>query len=604
MAVIDPSQQQTSGQAQQPNINAPASASGGGGGGINSALSTAAATGSSAPQSTGQPNTGSKFTNVSSYLNANQGAGQKIANVVGSNLNNTVNNATQNVDQSAQNFQNAVNSENARVAGANNYVTTDSSGNQVFNGDATQVANNAANYSNFQNLYNGTNVGQLSSGLANQGTTAQGAITGAQSTVNNLNSESGIQQLLSQYLGNPNYTSGQQALDQTLFQVGGANQLAGQQKSLNNALNNLSSQQNQFTNSMQGQVASNAQAINDQSTALKNAITNSLTGMQNTATTNATNTNALNAAQNNALNTYFNKAGGYSALDSSTNDSNSINGQSQQQYINNLLQQSGLSNGMQTYNVLNGVGGTTNNPYVNTAATNLTSQDMLSQNQFNQAQALAKLGNTTSGFVNPQTLNVNTGGATLNGTALNTAVGNAQQQLQSAINSFKNPGNAEINSGGSGIGGIAGFDVNLLDNNNSNLNLGNILNDVLTHQSTGLSLAGNPLSQLDPQSLNGVASPTSSHNSLNNASGGVITANYDPGTGKFTGFSNSLIDNAIKFNPNAAPNNPLQALSNELQSLIGQYNLGTDNLGGGTQAISNNESSGAVPLLGPVNRMR
>ena len=251
MAVINPNTTvQSGGNQQTPNINAP----GGSGAPMTSALSSAANTGSTAPSGSSAPATkapNTQFTNVSAYLNANQGAGQKIANVVGSGLQSDVNNAQSTVDTTAQNFQNAVNAENNRLAQANQYLGTDSSGNQVFNGDATQVANNAQNYTNWQNLYNGTNVGELQSGLTNQAATAQNALTQAQTQVGQLGTESGRSQLLSQYLANPNYSAGQQNLDQLLFQVGGAQQLNNQQQSLNNTLTNLTNNQNTFQNSMQ-----------------------------------------------------------------------------------------------------------------------------------------------------------------------------------------------------------------------------------------------------------------------------------------------------------------------------------------------------------------
>jgi hypothetical protein len=176
-------------------------------------------------QQTGQPSggqqnankqQGSGYTNIQKVLGANQG--NKLGQAVGSGIQGQTQQAGQQLGQSQQNFQNQTN-QNQFNTDANNQLVTNVLGNAAQYAPTGTNDPNAQAGAKFQQLISGQYQGpmaldnsqQLQSQAQNVG--QLGAATG---------SVAGQMGLLQQFVGGPQYTQGQQKLDQTLLgQTGG-----------------------------------------------------------------------------------------------------------------------------------------------------------------------------------------------------------------------------------------------------------------------------------------------------------------------------------------------------------------------------------------------
>ena len=260
-----------------------------------------------------QANNSGNFTNIQSYLNANQGAGQNIAGAIGQNANNQANTVANTTGNAQGVIGGQIAQENANIAQAGgivNQIGQDPT--QLFGGynAGTNSFNNAQQFGNFQQLQNGTTNAAALTGAANQ------ALQPAQADVNNLNtfanqagSEQGRFGLLQQTLGNAGYNSGQQGLDQLLLSTAPGNNLGNLQTNLNNtatgAANNLANTQQQFASQI-GALTPAAQAAQAQIAAAIGTTAAPTSGAAGTAyTPNATGaygTGAFGALQTNLVN--------------------------------------------------------------------------------------------------------------------------------------------------------------------------------------------------------------------------------------------------------------------------------------------------------------
>lgn len=149
-----------------------------------------------APRSTG------RFTNIQSYLQANQGGGQALGQKVASNIQKQAGQAQGQVSAAASNVANQIQSEKNRLAQASQVQ-------QQIKDDPTQVNMDVAS-----RLRSGQVQAPNTQGLQNVAAAQQNRL---QDISNMARSESGRSQLLNQVVSRPSYTQGQGQLDSMLF---------------------------------------------------------------------------------------------------------------------------------------------------------------------------------------------------------------------------------------------------------------------------------------------------------------------------------------------------------------------------------------------------
>lgn len=229
---------------------------------------------------------GSGFTNINRVLQANQGAGERIGNKIGSNLSDQANSVRQGIQAGQTQFNQqktqAGNAANTNIAAGQNLTKQSGESDDAY---AARVAQGNQNYSQIgQNLrntnYNGPmglqNADQLQSRAATVG--ALGQLAG---------STAGQTQLLQNMIAKRgNYTQGQSSLDQLLLGQNGQGAVqqgrrstVGVQQGAQNASDIAANQANSLKNS----IATNRQNTMNN---LQNAVTGDQ-GIQTMAANNA-----------------------------------------------------------------------------------------------------------------------------------------------------------------------------------------------------------------------------------------------------------------------------------------------------------------------------
>lgn len=186
-------------------------------------------------------------TNIQQYLQANQGAGQKLASTIQGSVQNQANKIDQNVNTSQNQLQNAYQPlQQTEEQGQQTIQTAFQDPQKLLN--AYQASQNQASnqaltadqqqalqqYNQFQSYNNPNAGGGLNSQISNYGNQASQAQANLQAQQQNLQqqansaaTESGRFGLLRNAIGQPNYSTGQQSLDALFLQAqpGVANQL-------------------------------------------------------------------------------------------------------------------------------------------------------------------------------------------------------------------------------------------------------------------------------------------------------------------------------------------------------------------------------------------
>jgi hypothetical protein len=494
------------------------------GGGAGSATSnnsnsgqTNAATGGANPA----PTSSGAYPNLSKYMSANQnwtnsqgqGLGQSVAgnlNQQGQQVNQATNAANSAFQNQGNNWQSGVNqASNTFQSGlANPYASAQ-------NNDYTAAAGQAlnANYQGPQNLFSqNQNLNQQ----------AQNYLTNANQTQSAAGQTNLLQQM---YGGKGNYNQGEQALDQSLLQNNAQSQAQLQQANQNAIQSNQNLQQ---SNQSAQQMATNWGNYGKQQQqanigALNNAVGGVNQNIQNEYQS------AL-AAQPAAL------AAAQAALQS---------GNVSQQIANGL----GITQGEQFYNV-------NPNQYVSNA--NLNTNNTASTGDYQNMQALAKLGALNSAAFNPnsaatvqqystaptQQYNAQNGYLNYDQAGLQNAIQGAAQAYQGqaagdigAINSIGNNNNTLYGQ----FGSQNGAGVGAYGNGTINQNLG-ITNP--TNQNLNTLLAGQ-------NNLSGISNTGSVYNGGNDLASANLLA---------------------KDNNNAYGGGQLQAYFNALSNLAGLQN--------------------------------
>ncbi len=319
--------------------------------------------------STGQAPAASKFTNVSSYLNANKGAGEKIANKVQTGLQRDLEKVDKSKDETSG-VAKQVQDEKNRLAAASGFNTQ-------IKEDPMTIANNAGSLDAFKKLYTNQNIADSQQALASKALTgARSAVDAASANIGNLGTEQGRFALLDQNLNRPSYSQGQKRLDQLLFQVGGAKQLADAQQGLNSQLSSRDADLRKIANNLTGDINNNKTA------AIKAA--ELLSGTTGTETTNLTKAQEEEArklsADRGAFNAYMNKVF-TSGVDEKADDPALL-----QKFKDSLEGRVNLND--RTYNALEG---DKYKQYIQEGKTDLTDKDVLNADEYARYDALAKL---------------------------------------------------------------------------------------------------------------------------------------------------------------------------------------------------------------------
>lgn len=420
MAVVDENDDQDqqsggSGQSQSGSSSAPvqvASAGTSGDGSTGQGSSAAPSSSSAQPAGTsgGTQNTNSgSFTNLKSYLGANNNynSGQGFGNQVNSNLSGQAQNINNNINNASNTFQTqTVNSTQPVTSQYNNFENSTGNGSNL--NDIYNYAQNSQNVANTQGLegasYSGPQTLNDLSG-ANNGSTIQNNIGNYNGLVQGAGTQAGTSNLLNSLYGQQGYNQGDNTLDSAFLS---GNNFSGAQA----AGNSLTNSYNQANANAQNSAQNVANTINGYAQNVTGQLNNATTGLgqaiQNQYATNIAGQAGQVAAQQAAL-----TSGNISATEA------------------NAL---GLTNGENFYNTLSN--GNVGN-YVS-ANTGYNTQDAATQDQYNQVAALNNLlgtnANTTSaGVLSNYSGGMPTGNSGLinyNGTQLGSDITNAQNSYQ------------------------------------------------------------------------------------------------------------------------------------------------------------------------------
>ena len=320
------------------------------------------------PPSSGSPGvsqSSGRFTNLKKYVEANKGAGEQLGGRITSGLEKETTKATDNsqANQIAAN----VKAEQDRLAQGENFNA------RIKNDEARNIYGNTDEKTQFQNLYN--NVNNVSN-LTNEMNTAQqnqiDAIRKAQGNVSNLGSEQGRFQLLQNTIRSPNYTRGQQRLDQLTLQAGNPQALAAAQRNLGQQIKTSANDLSKTYQDIGTNIGTASSIANEVSNMLKGSVgevTGKLTEAQSKL---ATDTNTQNPKQNAALERILSGKALAGDFD----------------LVGDIMSGGGLSQGMRTYNVL---GGDNSNKYFQAGSTGLTGRDVINADDFARYEALRGL---------------------------------------------------------------------------------------------------------------------------------------------------------------------------------------------------------------------
>ncbi len=233
------------------------------------------------------PQAGQGYTDVASYLNANQGGGQQLGEKVGQNLTNNYNDTRNQLANSVNTAKSAINQ---------GYTPENTQLIQQVSANPMAAANNADTLSQFQSQLNDSYAGPTS--WADYGT-QQGKVSQAQQKANLLNTPGGnnvlVQEVENQM--NPGQTStGINTLDTLLFQGNqGAQDTA---KAAAQPYSSLTDYLDQANTGVQGSIADAKTAAQNTSQHALDAFTGAngtLTNLNNTINTNTS--KALSDAQ-------------------------------------------------------------------------------------------------------------------------------------------------------------------------------------------------------------------------------------------------------------------------------------------------------------------
>lgn len=340
------------------------------------ALSGPSAPSLAAPATPQQKASSGRFTNVQSYLNANKGAGQKIANVVGSTVQKDITSAGKQVTDEASKISSNIGAEKERLAKASGFQSQLG----TLGEGAQAIASDTQKLSDFQKLYTNQNMSQQQQQALNeQAAAAQSTLQKAQQGAQALGTESGRMSALQRVLQRPSYTQGQRTLDQLMFQVGGAKQVAAQQGQFGQQIAGMQKTQEQQVQDLAKQLEANKTSEIEAEKLLRGALTGATGGFEQAQTQESIAKSAENARLNSLYQQYImGNTEGIADTDLQT-----------------IKQSLGDKSGIKTYGVTQG---DAYQKYLQQGRTNLTTQDVVDAQDLARFQALATLGSGQSKY--------------------------------------------------------------------------------------------------------------------------------------------------------------------------------------------------------------
>lgn len=339
---------------------APIGLAGSGGG------ATGAAPAASAPM-TGQQQkpASSGFTNVRQFVEANRGAGSKIADKATSNIAQNVRQASGKVgDVSALGSQ--VQQEEQRIGRADQVK-------QAIQSNPLTLTQDENEFGQARQLITGqTAAEQQRQMLQERGQAAAQALQGAQQQVQGLGTESGRFGLLRKAVGGPSYSQGQQRLDQLLFQTEGARQIGQTQRQLGSELSQQVQTKEQLEQELGNRIGQYQTLAGQKAQELSGELGTQKQGISQATAAERERLVEERARENEVLERIFRgDITGLSSADQAAVDK---------------LGQDVL--GMRTFNLLSGE---KYKDYRQLGRTDLSNQDVINQETFNRYKALADL---------------------------------------------------------------------------------------------------------------------------------------------------------------------------------------------------------------------
>lgn len=321
--------------------------------------------------SSGQQTPGSgRFTNLQKYIGANQGAGQQLQQRIGSNVEKGVEKTEKQATSQASQIADQVNKANTSLGKADTFK-------QQIQQDPTQLTQNQANADEVKKLMANQNIGSTVGSQAQQAQDQLNAQANAQAqNIQQLGSEQGRFNLLKNTIKTPNYSTGQQKLDQLFMQAQGGRALDQQQQQLQQNLQALQSRAGSQLSDLAAQGKSIGQKEAQVADELRQTISGEETKLSENLDKAASELNTSRAQLNTDLDAFM----------------SGVATPEQKARIQPILQQSGLSAGTQTYGVLKDKG---RENYLQKGDVNLTGANVIDQAALNRYQALANLAGVT-----------------------------------------------------------------------------------------------------------------------------------------------------------------------------------------------------------------
>ncbi len=408
----------------------------GSGAGANQSSSGGSNSGRIASYSSGtspqEANSSGRYTNLSKYINANQGSGEHLYQGVSNKIQQGLQPQEQEANTSANAVKEGISGANSSLNKGSGYL------NQIQNKDfnAQQFASDPNQLQDFTNYRTGSSVD--TNNLNNLNNTAQTNNQSLQTNIGNrqtqVGSEPGRFQLLNEAFGggalnkNP-YSTGQQRLDQLFFQSQGPANITNLQNGLQNNLNQAQQGMNNLN-----QYGTNIGDIGNQQIALAGNIQNQ---------TNQMGTGYIGDLQN--------QVGGVNAARDALrskygNFTNQLIGSAQGQtpagpLDQGLFNEAGLHQGEQVFNTFNNLDPNTKQ-FVNYDTRNANDyHDIANQKNVDYYNALSQLAgkdnsalNSTGMLIDPKTGQLTTAAALKQGDgSIRNLLDNSQKQFQQGM---------------------------------------------------------------------------------------------------------------------------------------------------------------------------
>lgn len=306
-----------------------------------------------------------RFTNLKKYVDANKGSGSQLGERITGGLEKETAKATDTsqADRIAKNVQ----AEKDRLAQGDVFNQ------RIKNDEARAIASDTEQKSQFQSLLNKqNNLSNLTTQQQQAEMQQLAAMQGIQGKVGNLGSESGRFQLLQNTIKNPNYTTGQQRLDQLMLQADNPSSLVSAQRNLGQQIKGAAGTLNDMYRANEAGIAQAGTEADRVAKLLSGTLTSTTGDLVQKQQDLAQKLNTQNTEQNAALERIL--------------SGQALAGDSEK--VSEILGQAGLNTGMTTYNTLTGDKWKN---YYQQGATDLTGQKVISADDFGRYEALRGL---------------------------------------------------------------------------------------------------------------------------------------------------------------------------------------------------------------------